>query len=49
MDYCEFALGDEAKGFLWLPGDKFWNFILFFQKLDLSVFVNFVKISAQVA
>ena len=35
MDYCEFALGDEAKGFSWLPEDKFMNFILFFQKLDL--------------
>ena len=23
MDYCDFALGDEAKGFSWLPGDKF--------------------------
>ena len=29
---CEFALGDEAKGFSWLPEDKFLNFILFFQK-----------------
>ena len=40
MDYCEFALSDEAKGFSWLPGDKFLNFILFFWKLDLSVFVD---------
>ena len=23
MDYCNFALGVEAKGFSWLPGDKF--------------------------
>ena len=30
MDYCDFALGDEAKGFSWLPGDRFLNFILFF-------------------
>ena len=28
------------KGFSGLPGDKFLNFILFFQKLDLSVFVD---------
>ena len=40
MDNCEFALGDEAKGFSWLPENKFLSFILFFQKLDLSVFVN---------
>ena len=40
MDYCKFALGDKAKGFSWLPEDKFLNFNLFFQKLDLSVFVN---------
>ena len=43
MDYCEFALGDEAKGFSWLSGDKFLNFILIFQKLDLSVFVDIEK------
>ena len=43
MDYCEFAIGDEAKGFSWLPGDKFLNFILFFQKLYLCVFVNLEK------
>ena len=43
IDYCEFALGDEAKGVSWLPGDKLLNFILFFQKLDLSVFVNLEK------
>ena len=43
MDYCEFALVDEAKGFSWLTGEKILNFILFFQKLDLSVFVDSEK------
>ena len=33
------------KGFSWLPGDKFLNFILFFQNLDLSVFVDLENFS----
>ena len=45
MDYCEFALSDEAKVFSWLPGDKFLNFILFFRKLDLIVFVDLENFS----
>ena len=40
----KFDLYDEAIGFLWFPGDKFLNLILFFfQKLDLSVFVDLEK------
>ena len=42
MDYCEFGLGDEAKGFHDCQRINFW--ILFFQKLDLNVFMDLEKI-----
>ena len=46
MDYCEFALSDEAKGFSWFPGDKFINFSLFlfhFFEIESSLFVDLEK------
>ena len=47
MEYCEFALSDEAKGFSWFPGDKFFNFIffflIFFLEIGSSVFVDLEK------
>ena len=36
MDYCEFALSEEAKGFSWFPGDNFF----FFLEIGSSVFVD---------
>ena len=39
----KFALNDKSKEFYWFPGDDFSNFIYFFHKLDLSVFVDLEK------
>ena len=40
------ALNDKAKRFSWFPGYKFlkFNFSYFFQKWDVSVFVDLEKI-----
>ena len=41
--HVKFALTDKVKGFQWFTGDKFLNFILFSQKLDLGVLVDLEK------
>ena len=39
----KFTSNDKAKGFSWFPRDEFFNFILFFTEIDLSVLVDLEK------
>ena len=45
MDIMKFALNVKAQKFSRFPGDKFLNFILFFQKIGFSALLDLENFS----